>query len=92
MDDVERVAQFVEVDGAGLWIIHFKLDDGRRIDYAPISFTEAACSRRDRLLPNDESVMEVTVFWSEWDLERQLTLNVQKFWLRPMMCGSQDHS
>lgn len=65
MDDVERVAEFVKVDGARLWIIHFELYDRRRIDYTSISFAEPASSRRDRLLPNNESVMEIAVLRSE---------------------------
>ena len=67
VDYVERIAEFVEVDGARLRVIHLELDDGWWINYPSISLAEAACSCCDWLLSNDESIMKIAVFGSAAD-------------------------
>lgn len=62
MDNVERVAQFVEINGAGMWIVYFKLYNGRWIYHSPVALTEATGPRSYWLLPHNESIVRIATF------------------------------
>ena len=60
VDYVERIPQFVEIYSAQLGIVRLKLNDGWWVDDTSVPLAETARAGCNRLLPNNESVVEVT--------------------------------